>query len=197
MPTSGPFNWDPRLFMLTFTAIFVAELPDKTALTTMMLASRRRPSAVFAGAAAAFAVQSAIAVVFGGFLSRLPPRLVRDGAGVLFLAFAVTMWRRRPETEGAAPPADHRHFWKTAVAAFLVIFAAEWGDLTQLATAALAAHSRRPLTIFLAATAALWAVAALAAALGRRLGRAFDPRRLEIAAAIVFAALGAYFLLAG
>lgn len=197
MPTSGPFVLDPRLFALTFAAIFVAELPDKTALTTMMLASRRRPSAVFAGAAAAFAVQSAVAVVFGGALSRLPPHLVRAGAGILFLVFAVVMWRRSPESEGAAPSADHRHFWKSAVAAFLVIFAAEWGDLTQLATAALAAHSRRPLTIFLAATAALWTVAAQAATLGRRLGRAFDPRRLEMAAAIIFAGLGAYFLLAG
>ena len=196
MPTSGAFTWDPRLFVLTFAAIFVAELPDKTALATMMLASRRRPSAVFAGAAAAFAVQSAIAVVFGGALSRLPPRLVRSGAGILFFVFAAVMWRRSPESEGAAPSADHRHFWKTAVAAFMVIFAAEWGDLTQLATAALAAHSRRPLTIFLAATAALWAVAALGAALGLRLGRAFNPRRLEIAAAVVLAGLGAYLLLA-
>ncbi|NNN05617.1 MAG: TMEM165/GDT1 family protein [Elusimicrobia bacterium] len=197
MPTSGALSLDIRLFALTFAAIFVAELPDKTALATMVLASRRRPSAVFAGAAAAFAVQSAVAVAFGGLLSRLPPRLVRAGAGILFLVFAVAMWRGRPEPAGAAPAADHRHFWKTAATSFLVIFAAEWGDLTQLATAALAARYGRPLTIFLSATAALWTVTALATALGGRLGRAFDPRRLEKSAAAAFAVLGAYFLLAG
>jgi putative Ca2+/H+ antiporter (TMEM165/GDT1 family) len=188
---------EPRLFAATFAAIFVAELPDKTALAALVLASRRRPSGVFAGAAAAFAAQSAIAVAFGGLLSRLPRHWVRAGAGVLFLAFAAAMWRRRPEAEKGDAAGGIDGFWPAATASFLVIFAAEWGDLTQLATAALAAAARRPLTIFLSATAALWAVTALAVLAGSRLGRAFDPRRIEKAAAVLFALIGLYFLIPG
>jgi len=191
------FALEPRLFAATFATVFVAELPDKTALASLVLATRRRPSGVFAGAAAAFAVQSAVAVAFGGLLSRLPRAWVRGGAGVLFLVFAAAMWRRRPEAEGTETSARDDAFWPAAMAAFLVIFAAEWGDLTQLATAALAAEANRPLTIFLAATTALWSVSALAVLAGSRLGRTFDPRRLEVAAAVLFALIGVYFLIPG
>jgi putative Ca2+/H+ antiporter (TMEM165/GDT1 family) len=183
-----------RLFLGTFAAIFVAELPDKTALATMLLAARRRPSAVFAGVAAAFAVHSAVAVAFGGLFARLPERVVRVAAGVLFLVFAVAMWRRKDEEETKSGAGGADGFWPAAAAAFAVIFVAEWGDLTQLATAALAARFGRPLTIFAASTAGLWAVAALAVLLGRGVGRAFDRRRLELGAAALFAAIGAYLL---
>jgi putative Ca2+/H+ antiporter (TMEM165/GDT1 family) len=186
---------DVRLFLGTFVTVFVAELPDKTALATMLLAARRRPSAVFVGVAAAFVVQSAIAVAFGGLFARLPERVVRAAAGVLFLAFAAAMWRRNGEDE-ARDAGGGGGFWPTAAAAFVVIFIAEWGDLTQLATAALAARFGRPTTIFLAATAALWSVTALAVLLGRRLGRAFDRRRLELGAAVLFAGIGLYLLAA-
>jgi putative Ca2+/H+ antiporter (TMEM165/GDT1 family) len=53
---------------------------------------------------------------------------------------------------------------------FVAIFIAEWGDLTQLATAALAAAERDPLGVGIGAVAALWTVCVLAAALARRLG---------------------------
>jgi len=194
---SGFFALDPKLFAAVFAAIFVAELPDKTALAAVLLATRRKPAAVFAGAAAAFAVQSAVAVAFGGLLSRLPPRAVKIGAGLLFLGFAYAMWRRRPEDEKSEAASNGGGFWPAAAAAFLVIFAAEWGDLTQLATAALAAEAKRPLTVFLASCAALWSVTGLAVTLGGRLGREFDPRRLELAAAALFAAIGLFFLAAG
>jgi len=184
---------EPRLFAAVFATVFVAELPDKTALAAMLLGARRRPSAVFVGVAAAFVVQSAASVAFGGLFALLPGRWVRAGAGVLFLVFAVAMWRRRPEkmdADGAAAPG----FWRTAALSFGVIFVAEWGDLTQLATAALAARYRAPLTVFLAATSALWAVSALAIFLGSLLRGALDTRRLEKLASFVFAALGLWLL---
>lgn len=80
-------------------------------------------------------------------------------------------------------------------ASFAVVFVAEWGDLTQLATAALAAKHGRPLTVFLAATSALWCVTALAVGAGHQLKSRFHPRRLEQAGAVLFALVGFYFLL--
>ncbi|MFI5360349.1 MAG: TMEM165/GDT1 family protein [Elusimicrobiota bacterium] len=190
------WTFEPALFASVFVLIFLAELPDKTALAALLLASRRPPLAVFLGAAAAFAVQSFVAVAFGGALSLLPARAVRAGAGLLFLGFAWALWTRRGEPEDS----DHEDaggggFAASLAASFGVIFVAEWGDLTQLATAALAARHGRPLTVFLAATAALWSVSALAVAAGSRLRGLFDPRRLEKAAAVLFALVGLYFLL--
>lgn len=198
MTTAASTIWtfEPALFASVFVLIFLAELPDKTAFAALLLAVRRRPLAVFVGAAGAFVVQSFVAVAFGGVLSLLPPRVVHAGAGLLFLGFAWAMWTREeeelPDVAEAGPEAG---FWRDAAASFAVIFVAEWGDLTQLATAALAAKHGRPLTVFLAATAALWCVTALAAAAGHRLKKSFDPRPLEKLAAVLFAAFGLYFLL--
>ena len=190
------WTFDPALFASVFVLIFLAELPDKTAFATVLLATRRRPLAVFLGAAGAFAVQSLVAVAFGGVLSLLPARAVRVGAGLMFLGFAWAMWTRKEEgAEEAGEADDGAGFARAATASFAVIFVAEWGDLTQLATAALAAKHGRPLTVFLAATAALWGVAALAVAAGHQFSSRFEPRRLEKAAAVVFALVGFYFLL--
>jgi putative Ca2+/H+ antiporter (TMEM165/GDT1 family) len=162
----------------------------------VLLAVRRRPLPVFVGAAAAFVVQCFIAVAFGGVLSLLPARAVRAGAGLLFLGFAWVMWNREEEELPAVGASDHdTGFLRSAAAAFGVIFVAEWGDLTQLATATLAARHGRPFTVFLASTAALWCVAALAVAVGRRLQASFDPRPLERFAAVLFALVGFFFLL--
>src|SRR3954468_13096927 len=89
---------DPRIFATVFGVIFLAELPDKTAVATLVLATRYRPWPVFAGTALALVLQSLIAVAAGGVLALLPPRPVHIGAGLLFLISAVLMWR------GAAGP---------------------------------------------------------------------------------------------
>lgn len=195
-PVSSIWTFEPALFASTFALIFLAELPDKTAFATILLAVRRRPLPVFVGAAAAFAVQSFVAVAFGGVFSLLPARAVHIGAGLLFLGFAWAMWNREEEDLPEVGKTDvETSFLRSAAAAFGVIFIAEWGDLTQLATATLAARHGRPLTVFLASTAALWCVAALAVAVGRRLQASFDPRPLERFAAVLFALVGLFFLL--
>ena len=189
------WTFEPALFASVFGVIFLAELPDKTAFATLLLATRRRPLAVFLGAAGAFVVQSLVAVAFGSVLTLLPPRLVRVGAGLLFLGFAWAMWARAPEDEDLGNAGEGGPgFLSSMGASFAVIFIAEWGDLTQLATAALAAKHGRPLTVFLAATSALWAVTAVAVAAGSRLKNRFDSRFLQKAAAAMFAVVGLYFL---
>ena len=75
-----------------------------------------------------------------------------------------------------------------------MIFAAEWGDLTQLATAAFQAKYHQALTIFLASTSALWAVTALAVVMGNQLGKWIDPVRFQKFAAVSFALVGIVFL---
>lgn len=183
-----------QLFGSTFALIFISELPDKTAFATVFLASRSNPVAVFCGAAGAFVVQSLVAVTFGRLLGALPPGIIHIGAGLVFLVLAVLMWRR-DETSENINFTRPQSFLKSAASAFVVVFIAEWGDLTQLATATLAAQYTAPVTIFVSATLALWSVTAISALVGHFAGRSLEPKILQRLAAIVFAVAGVVLLI--
>src|SRR5713226_2297590 len=88
----------PHTVAYVFGIIFIAELPDKTALASLVLATRYRARDVIIGAWLAFLVQTAVAVAAGSLLQLLPTQPVHLGAGVGFLVFAVLALRRR---EGA------------------------------------------------------------------------------------------------
>jgi putative Ca2+/H+ antiporter (TMEM165/GDT1 family) len=193
--TAAYWHSTPGLFASIFGLTFLAELPDKTACATCLLATRRQPLAVFLGAAGAFVVQSAVAVSCGSLLTLLPAHAVRIGAGLFFLAAAVWMWVQgghdeHPDAADARPASFAGVVWTS----FAVIFIAEWGDLTQLTTAALAARGR-PLLVFCAATSALWTVSALAALAGHKAHEHLHPRHLHKGAALVFALVGLLCLL--
>ncbi|HEY6421636.1 MAG TPA: TMEM165/GDT1 family protein, partial [Pseudonocardiaceae bacterium] len=175
-----------------FGIIFLAELPDKTALASLVLGTKYRAGYVFVGVAAAFAVHVVLAIVAGGLLGLLPPRAVDAAVAVLFTLGAVVMLRRHDEDEpahtgqtcaddqlapsAAMPTGDDQHshsgaatrvrattatrigFWRVAATSFVVLFVAEFGDLTQIVTANLAAKYHDPLTVGVGAVLGLWAV---------------------------------------
>jgi putative Ca2+/H+ antiporter (TMEM165/GDT1 family) len=191
-------TFDSRLFGTVFVVIFVAELPDKTALATLVLATRHRPLPVFLGGALALTVQSIIAIAAGGLLSLLPARPIHIGAGVLFLVSALVMWRRKgtdsADRSETLEPKVTRPFLRVMAATFGVIFVAEWGDLTQLGTAALAARYRSPWTVFCGATLALWAVTAIAVLIGDRAKALLNPEVTQRVAAAIFVGVGVALL---
>ncbi|GAC1482217.1 MAG: TMEM165/GDT1 family protein [Chamaesiphon sp.] len=189
---------DWELFVSTFGLILVAELPDKTAFAALFLATCHNPFAVFIGAAAAFVIQSLVAVAFGGVMSLLPPSFIHLAAGILFLVFAVLMWYRgEPQDETPQSQCENKsiRFSKSIMSSFLVIFAAEWGDLTQLATATLEAKYSSPLTIFTAATLALWAVTAVGVIVGCQAKKIIQPKLFQRVAATAFAIVGLTLLI--
>jgi putative Ca2+/H+ antiporter (TMEM165/GDT1 family) len=207
-----------------FAVIFVAELPDKTALASLVLGTRYRALFVFAGVAAAFTVHVVLAVSAGSLLLLLPHRVLQAVVAVLFAAGAALMLRRRdddeppasdaedpaggpePETAGgpagqggvatlARPTAKARDgFWKVAARSFAVLFVAEFGDLTQLATANLAARYHAPLSVGIGAVLGLWAVGALAITGGRQLLRVVPFHWITRTAAAVMIVLAAFSL---
>jgi Ca2+/H+ antiporter, TMEM165/GDT1 family len=174
----------------TLGLVFPAELPDKTALASLMLGSRYRPVYVFAGVAAAFAVHVLLALVAGGLLALLPHRVVSIIVAVLFGLGAVVLIRGRnggEETakESESPPT----FLRVALTSFLVIFIAEFGDLTQILIVNLAAKYHDPLSVGLGAWIGLIAVAALALAGGRGLLRLIPARTITLIGALAMAVL--------
>jgi putative Ca2+/H+ antiporter (TMEM165/GDT1 family) len=184
-----------ELAVTIFGVIFVAELPDKTALTALVLATKYRPAPVFLGTAIALAVQSAVAVLAGSLLSLLPARPVHIGAGAVFLLSAAVMWfRKEPAPEDPESSTDRRSFWGTFAAVFGVVFLAEWGDLTQLATAAFAAREHAPWLVFVSSTLALWGVAGVAVVVGRHTAKFLSPHTTKRVAAVLFAAIGVALL---
>jgi putative Ca2+/H+ antiporter (TMEM165/GDT1 family) len=176
-----------------FPIIFLGELPDKTMFASLLLASRGRPLAVWAGVALAFIVHVIIAVSIGVAVFNLLPKQVVDGlVAAMFLAAAVYSFvirNQEAETAGVAAP---RSALRTAGTAAGVIFVAEWGDLTQILTANLAARYHSPLSVGVGATLGLWAVAALAVAGGSSLLRVISVRVLRIATAVVLLILAVY-----
>ena len=78
------------------------------------------------------------------------------------------------------------------VTAFIVIFVAEWGDLTQILTANLAAKYGSPLSVAVGSVAALWAVAGLAVTSGRTVLRFVSVRRVRQFTAVVLLGLAVY-----
>jgi putative Ca2+/H+ antiporter (TMEM165/GDT1 family) len=180
------------LILSVFGVIFVAELPDKTALATLVLATRQKGWIVFTAAAAALLVQSVLAVTLGGLLSGLPRRPVGIAAGGVFLVCALLLGFKREEESAAPAPNEPvpQDDLRAFLGAFSLVFAAEWGDLTQIGTAALAARYGRPFVVLVGATLALWTVAALAVLVGRRAHRVLDPDVTRKVAAGIFAAVG-------
>ncbi|MDQ6784077.1 MAG: TMEM165/GDT1 family protein [Actinomycetota bacterium] len=176
-----------------FPLVFLGELPDKTMFASLVLASRGRPLAVWAGAAVAFAVHVVIAVSVGVALFKILPHRVVDGlVAVLFLAGAVYSFLIRNKTEEGAGPSATTSPLRTATTAAVVIFVAEWGDLTQILTANLAARYHAALSVGVGALAGLWAVAAIAVLSGTGLLRVVSVRTLRLTTSVVLVALAAY-----
>jgi Ca2+/H+ antiporter, TMEM165/GDT1 family len=155
-----------------FVLVLPVELPDKTLFATLVLATRFAPLPVFVGVGTAFGLQVAIAVTAGSLLSLLPDALVSGIVALLFLIGAVILWRSAsegPEDEELDETPAAPSFFRAVAISFGVLFAAEWGDLSQLATAGLAARYDEPFSVFAGAWAALLVVSGLAVFLGKKL----------------------------
>ncbi|MDQ0403528.1 TMEM165/GDT1 family protein [Streptomyces sp. NBC_01723] len=179
---------------LVFGVVFLAELPDKTALAGLVLGTRYRASYVFAGVAAAFALHVVLAVAAGSVLTLLPQQLVHALTGVLFLGGAAVLLMKRDEEDEEIRKPEDQSFWKVSGAGFMLILVAEFGDLTQIMTANLAARYDDPLSVGLGAVLALWAVAGLGIVGGKALMKRVPLRLITKVAALLMLGLGVWSL---
>ncbi|MEU6347940.1 TMEM165/GDT1 family protein [Streptomyces sp. NPDC047072] len=179
---------------VVFGVVFLAELPDKTALAGLVLGTRYRASYVFAGVAAAFALHVALAVAAGSVLTLLPQQIVQALTGVLFLGGAAVLLLKKDGDDEEIRKPENQSFWKVAGAGFMLILVAEFGDLTQIMTANLAARYDDPLSVGLGAVLALWAVAGLGIVGGKALMRRVPLALITKIAALLMIGLGVWSL---
>lgn len=195
---------DVAIVLTTFALIFPAELPDKTFVATLVLATRFRRLWVWLGVAAAFAVQVLIAVTAGGLLALAPQRLVLAITFVLFATGAYVMIRgglssRTAESEqeadeeaeitDRAADEDPTSAVRIFVVSFVILFTAEWGDLSQLLTAGLAARTGEPLSVFVGSWTALLLVSGIAVLVGAWLRTRVPIWRIRLVSGAILTAL--------
>ncbi len=200
---------DLAVLLATFLVIFPAELPDKSFIATLVLATRFPRLWVWIGATVAFGIQMVIAVAAGQLLGLLPERLVQGVTATLFAVGAVLLVRAGLRARGAEAEEEAEEAAEVdrvvrerggsgGLAAFgttfVIIFTAEWGDLTQLITAGQAARTGAPLSVFLGAWLALTAVAGFGVLVGDWLQKRVPLWRIGIIGGVVLAILAAVTL---
>ncbi|MBA3989597.1 MAG: TMEM165/GDT1 family protein [Propionibacteriales bacterium] len=193
---------DWHLVLLSFGLIFPVELPDKTFVAALVLSTRYRPLAVWIGVGLAFGVQCLVAVTAGHAVSFLPDWVVQAVSTAMFLVGAIILFRAAPradaqereqEAEFARKAGAEQQGWDVVATSFVVLFAAEWGDLSQILTLNLVAKYGSPVSIFVGAWVALLTVSGLAVLGGRVLLRYMRLSLLHYIAAgvcLVFAVVG-------
>jgi len=202
---------DLGLAAATFAIVIPAELPDKTFLSTVVLASRHRPLPVWIGAAAGLVGQAAVAVVAGRLLALAPHRLVAAlvaglffaGAAYLILARSSAVEQRSGEIaaredlllateadESPATPPVPRSGVRIAAITFTVIALAEFGDLTQVVIANLSAKSRDAMSVLLGAALAFVVVSGVGVATGRTICRVVPLDVLRKLSGVILFGLG-------
>ena len=180
--------------LTVFGLIFVGEVPDKTAIACLVLGARYRASLVLAGAWAAFTVHVVLAVVAGGLIASAPRTPVEIVTSVLFLIGAVVLFRSDGETmddeeQAALAAGDAKSSLGVVAASFGIVLVAEFGDVTQILTATLAARYDAPVTVGIGALLALFAVSGLATLFGRTLLRVVPLKRVQQVAAVALLVL--------
>ncbi|MFF5639485.1 TMEM165/GDT1 family protein [Streptomyces sp. NPDC012825] len=185
---------DPLAILTAFGLIFLAELPDKTMFASLAMGTRMRPLYVWIGTSTAFLAHVAIAVGAGSLLGLLPGWIVKLVSALLF-AFGAFMLLRGGDDDEDDDTGGRTvtGFWPVFSTAFTAVFISEWGDLTQITTANLAATNGTWSTA-IGAFAALTSVSALALVAGRFIAKRVPLKTVQRVGGVCMAGLAIWSL---
>lgn len=175
-------------FWASLIFVVLAEMGDKTQLLAMAFATRYKASVVMWGVFVATALNHALAVAVGSYLTVLVPlQYIQIAAAVSFILFG--LWTIRGDRlEGEDKRFSFSPFWTVAVAFFI----AEMGDKTQLATVALAAKYQAPVATWLGTNAGMLIADAIGIVIGIVMHRHIPEQAVKWGAALVFIGFGIY-----
>ncbi|MFF9915684.1 TMEM165/GDT1 family protein [Streptomyces sp. NPDC013457] len=185
---------DPLAILTAFGLIFLAELPDKTMFASLAMGTRMRPLYVWFGTSTAFIAHVAIAVGAGSLIGLLPDWTVKLISALLFAFGAFMLLRGGGDDEDdEAGGKAVTGFWPVYSTAFMAVFISEWGDLTQITTASLAATNGTWSTA-IGSAAALMSVSALALIAGRFIAKRVPLKTVQRIGGLCMAALAIWSL---
>ncbi|HEY8242213.1 MAG: TMEM165/GDT1 family protein [Vicinamibacteria bacterium] len=183
-------------FLVSTGVVAIGEIGDKTQLLSLVLAARyRAPWPILAGIVVATLLNHAIAAWAGGLVrAAVPPDVLRWLLAASF--FAVALWALKPDTldeQRARDPGPLGVFGVTLVAFFL----AEMGDKTQVATVMLAAKFPALAQVIVGTTFGMVLANAPVVLAGKLAADRIPFKAIRIVAALIFAAIGVWVLVAG
>ena len=184
-----------QTFLISTLTVALAEIGDKTQLLALILAAKyRRPWTICLGILLATLLNHTLAGAFGALVAQwFTPQTLRLLVALSFLAIAA--WTLIPDSadeDEAARGRGHGVLLATSISFFL----AEIGDKTQIATAVIAAQYQ-PLWQVVAGTTTGMLLADIPAVwLGARFAQRLPLKATRAVAALLFAALGLWILLA-
>ncbi len=183
------------LIASTFAIIFIAELPDKSMVSSVILGSKMVPIRVFMGTSVAFLVQVIIAVAVGGFVSKVPKRPLDLVAGLLFLIGAWLIFREMKsktaiKEDTIAKRSSREGLLSQVLLSFAITFLGEFGDITQIATANLAAKTADPISVGIGALLGLLSSTGIGIFLGGGLLAKIPVRGVQKVGILIMACLG-------
>ncbi len=188
-------------FIASFLFVLLAEMGDKTQLLAMAFATRYSAQKVLIAVFLATAINHALAVLVGRFLTTvIPLDIISFIAALSFIIFG--LWTIRGDrlapgligTAGvslAAKGEDKKESrFGPIITVGIAFFFAEMGDKTQLATIALAVEYRNMLSVLMGTTLAMVAADAVGIAIGIVLKKHIPERTIKWVSASIFALFG-------
>jgi putative Ca2+/H+ antiporter (TMEM165/GDT1 family) len=184
------------IFISTFLIVFIGELGDKSQITagTGTLAYTRNVKIIFFSSCLALICAAGIAV-FGAWIipSWLLPAFIYIG-GLGLIVYGVHLFYKVGTLDVEDTPTDNNTGWRLFTYHFGVVFSAEMGDKTQIATIAIAIENQSELlTVFGASALALISVTGLTVWGVTRIPTSAIKRVQQIGALLMIA-YGAYML---
>ena len=182
--------------LVSFFAVAIAEVGDKTQLLALILAARyRKPWPICLGILIATLANHALAGEAGSLLSQwLSPTVLRWLVGLSLISVAV--WALFPDKIDASD-SEHATHRGVLIATIIGFFLAEMGDRTQVATVVLAARYQPLWQVIAGTTLGMLAANVPVVFLGARFAHRLPLRATRISACLLFAVLGAIALLRG
>ena len=176
--------------LIPFVAIGLAELLDKSQLSLLLLATRTKKTvALLTGAMLGFLVVDGLAVLLGAWITTVIPqdilKFIAAGLFIIFGLLALRSSQDKPDTKS--------NTGNPFYAGFLTILFVEWGDKTQLATAAFATQFH-PVMVFLSVMAALFFISLAAVLVGQALATRLDKKKINLLSGAAFIVIGIIFL---
>ncbi len=173
--------------IIPFITISIAEFGDKTQLSVLLLSTKtKRHLALLIGVMSAFLVVDGFAILIGAWITEIiPTELLKIMSGAVFVLFGIATLRDLNGDEIENKSFDSNPF----LSGFLVIFLAEWGDKTQIASAVFATQYN-PWLVLLGTMLALSILSLSAIYFGRLILRSVSRRSITLAAGLLFLAMG-------